>query len=280
MEDDEIIGGNRISEIIRGKKLDFELSDVQKVYEGPVGVLWEMLMGEQIHVGGARETDVLAGKIGINSDMHVLDVCSALGGPARYLAKNYGCRVTGIDATQKMFDEAVKRTEKEGLSNLISYELADSLNMPFDKESFDVVWGQDAWCYVTDKNALLSEARRVLIPKGTIAFTDWIQVGNLSEEEWRSLNEFMVFPYMETLEGYQKLLEETGFGVIEKEDLSSDFAKHCHIYQDMLRNELKDGIVENYGPKLFEAADSGLAKWVVAADEKKVGRGRWIAKKK
>jgi ubiquinone/menaquinone biosynthesis C-methylase UbiE len=174
----------------------------------------------------------------------------------------------------------VKRTEKEGLSDLISYKLGDSLNMPFEKETFDIIWGQDAWCYVTDKKKLLSEAARVLKPGGTIAFTDWIQTGTMSQEEWKALNEFMVFPYMETLDGYHKLLEDTGFTVLEKEDLSSDFAKHCHVYQDVLRNKLKDGIEENYGAELFNAADSGLNLWVTAADEGKVGRGRWIANKK
>jgi ubiquinone/menaquinone biosynthesis C-methylase UbiE len=269
-----------MSEIKRGKKLNFELSDVQQVYEGPVGVLWELLMGEEIHVGGASETEILAEKAGISGNMHVLDVCSALGGPARHLAKKFGCKVTGLDATKRMFKEAIKRTEEEGLLHLISYELGDSMNMPFEKETFDVVWGQDAWCYVTDKKRLLSEAARIIKPGGTIAFTDWIQIGNMKEEEWKSLNEFMVFPYMETMEGYQKLLDETGFGVVEKEDLSSDFAKHCHIYQDLLRNKLRDKIVESYGEELFKTADNGLNMWVLAADEKKVGRGRWIAKKK
>jgi ubiquinone/menaquinone biosynthesis C-methylase UbiE len=269
-----------MTEIQKGKKLNFTLKDVQNVYEGPVGVLWEMLMGEEIHVGGALETEILADKIGISNKMHVLDVCCALGGPARHLARKYGCKVTGLDATKKMFDEAIKRTEKKGLSHLISYEMADSLNMPFENEAFDIVWGQDAWCYVTDKRKLLYEAARVVKPKGIIAFTDWIQVGNMSEAEWTSLNEFMVFPYMETLDGYQKLLEETGFEILEKEDLSWDFASKCHIYQDMLRNIHKDKIVENFGLELFNAADSGLNMWVLAAHEKKVGRGRWIAKKR
>jgi ubiquinone/menaquinone biosynthesis C-methylase UbiE len=269
-----------MEEIMKGKKLDFKLKDVQEVYEGPVGVLWEMLMGEQIHVGGAKETEILAEKANITEQTHVLDVCSALGGPARHLANKYGCRVTGLDATKKMHDEAIKRTKDTDLSNLITYELASSLDMPFDPETFDVVWGQDAWCYVTDKKKLISEAARVVKPGGTVAFTDWIQMGSMNESEWEELNKFMVFPYMETLEGYEELLKEAGFEVMEKEDLSADFAEHCHIYQDKLRNELKEMIVKNCGEELFNAADSGLNMWVTAADQGKVGRGRWIAKKK
>jgi ubiquinone/menaquinone biosynthesis C-methylase UbiE len=270
----------KLNEFKRGQKLNFQLSDVQNVYEGPVGVLWEMLMGEEIHVGGPQETEIMADKLGISNRMHVLDVCSALGGPARHLAKKYGCRVTGLDATRKMHDEAIKRTEEEGLTDLVSYELADSLDMPFENGTFDIVWGQDAWCYITDKKQLISEAARVVKPNGIIAFTDWIQVGNMSDEEWTNLNEFMVFPYLETIEGYGKILEITGFEVLEKEDLSADFTVYCHIYQDLLRNILKDKILSNFGIELFDAADSGLTMWVLAADEGKVGRGRWIARKK
>ena len=204
-----------MSGIIKGKKLGFKLKDVQEVYEGPVGVLWEMLMGEEIHVGGPNETDILAQKANITNQSHVLDICSALGGPARHLARKFGCSVIGLDATKKMHEEAKKRTELEGLTPLVSYELGDSMDMLFGNGTFDVVWGQDAWCYVTDKKKLLAEAARVINPGGIIAFTDWIQVGNMNEKEWETLNKFMVFPYMETLDGYEKLLKETGFEVIE-----------------------------------------------------------------
>ncbi|UCH90322.1 MAG: methyltransferase domain-containing protein [Thermoplasmata archaeon] len=265
---------------MRGKKLEFKLTDVNKVYEGPVGILWEMLMGEQIHVGGAAETDILATKIGLNSEKSLLDVCSALGGPARYLARNYGCKITGLDGTQKMIDEANRRTEEAGLTEKISYKLGDAQEMPFSEGAFDIVWGQDAWCYVEYKDRLIKEAHRVLKPGGIIAFTDWLQVGNMTEKEWVELNTFMVFPYMETLDGYEKLLVDSGFELIEKTDLSKDFARHCHVYQDMLRKELKPKIIEAYGEDLFNAADFGLDMWVKAADERKVGRGRLIAKKK
>ena len=266
-------------DIIKGKKLDFTIADVNEVYDGPVGVLWEMLMGEQIHVGGDKETDILAEKAGITKDTTVLDICSALGGPARHLAKKYGCNVTGLDATETMINEAIKRTGEAGLSNLITYKLGNALDIPFKALTFDVVWGQDAWCYITDKDKLINESYRVLKPGGTIAFTDWIQVGTMTEKEWEDLNAFMAFPYMETLDGYRQIMEKTGFSVLEKEDLSEDFAKHCHIYQGILRDKLKNGIIEQYGEEMFQAADGGLGLWVKAADEGKVGRGRLIGKK-
>lgn len=263
----------------KGKRLDFTIGDVNEVYEGPVGILWEMLMGEQIHVGGDKETDALAQKAGIAKDNVVLDICSALGGPARHLVKKYGCQVTGLDATQKMISEAIKRTEKEGLTDSITYKLGNALDIPFKEGSFDIVWGQDAWCYITDKDKLIQESYRVLKPQGIIAFTDWLQTGNMSAEEWEALNSFMAFPYMETLDGYEELMKKTGFQILVKEDLSKDFTEHCHLYQKMLREKLKDGILKQYGAELFQAADDGLAMWVKAADEGKVGRGRIIGKK-
>jgi ubiquinone/menaquinone biosynthesis C-methylase UbiE len=265
--------------ISKMKKLDFTIADVNDIYSGPVGVLWEMLMGEQIHVGGENETSILAEKAGINKDTNILDICSALGGPARYLAKTYGCKIYGIDATQHMIDEAINRTKNEPYANLIEYRLGNALDIPYKSETFDVVWGQDAWCYVTDKKKLIEESYRVLKPRGIIAFTDWLQVGDMTDEEWTALNSFMAFPYMETLEGYIDILKNTGFEVMLKEDVSDDFAKHCHMYQKMLREDLKNDIISNYNQELFEAADSGLNLWVQAADSRKVGRGRIIAKK-
>jgi hypothetical protein len=101
----------------------------------------------------------------------------------------------------------------------------------------------------------------------------------MTDKEWEDVNSFMTFPYMETLDGYEQILKKTGFKVSEKEDLSKEFARHCHIYQDILRNKLKNGIIKQYGFDMFKAADDGLAKWVKAAEEGKVGRGRLIANK-
>jgi len=261
------------------RRLDLGIENVNEVYDGPGGILWEMLMGEQIHVGGADETDILAQKAGVSASSHILDVCSALGGPARHLAQRYGCHVTGLDATQRMYEEAVHRTQEAGLSDKIDYRLGNALDMPFRANTFDVVWGQDAWCYITDKARLMQECERVLKPGGVVAFTDWLQTGVLSDEEWLALNTFMVFPYLETLDGYASLAQAAGLQIVEKEDLSPDFARHIQIYLDRVQNQHRKAIVDNYGEQMFAEVVNGIRLWRDASAAGKVGRGRLIARK-
>lgn len=261
------------------KKLDVTIGSVNEVYDGAGGILWEMLMGDQIHVGAEAETDVLARKAGIGAESHVLDVCSALGGPARYLARNYDCRVTGLDATRRMDEEANRRTKEAGLSGKIDYVLGNALDMPFPVSTFDVVWGQDAWCYITDKQRLIEECARVLKSGGVLAFTDWLEAGPMTDDEWTALNNFMVFPYMETLDGYAMLAEQAGLTVAEKEDLTPDFAAHVQSYLDMVQNQYRQAIIDNYGKEMYDAVEAGITLWRDASAAGKVGRGRLVARK-
>jgi len=262
-----------------GKRIDVTIGNVNEVYDGPGGILWEMLMGEQIHVGGAEETNILAQKAGVCRESHILDVCSALGGPARQLAQRYGCRVTGLDATRRMHREAISRTKEAGLDDRVEYTLGNALDMPFQANTFDVVWGQDAWCYITDKKRLIEECARVLKPGGLLAVTDWLETGSMENDEWQALHRFMVFPYMETLEGYAALAENDGLTVIEKEDLSPDFAKNIQRYLDKVQNEFRQGIVKNYGQEMYNDVERGITLWRDASATGKVGRGRLIARK-
>ena len=266
---------------MKHKKYDFSVYDVSEVYAGPGGQLWELLMGEQIHVGGSEQTDVLAKKIGLDTEKNtsLLDICSALGGPARYLAENYGVRVVGLDITPEMVLEARKRTEEKPYADKIEYRIGSALDIPANSETFDFVWGQDAWCYVRDKSRLVQEAHRVLKSGGTIAFTDWIWGNNtLPIEESDFLMEFMVFPDLQTFKGYAELLESTGFTEVEKEYLGDDFANHMDIYFSILQENKKD-IIKGFGEDLYQQAENGIKAWQKAAHADQVARGMWIANK-
>lgn len=264
---------------MKQRRIDVGIDSVNEVYDGAGGILWEMLMGEQIHVGGVQETDDLADRAGVNSSTHLLDVCSALGGPARHLVNKFGCRVTGLDATKRMHEEALRRTEEAGLGDKIDFKLGNALDMPFRDDTFDVVWGQDAWCYITDKERLINECARVVKQGGTVAFTDWMETGPMSDEEWTALHNFMVFPYMESLNGYASLIDSAGLTMVKKEDLSPHFAEQVPVYLDMVEDRFQQDIIEGYGREMFDAVVGGLKLWRDASAAGKVGRGRIVAKK-
>jgi cyclopropane fatty-acyl-phospholipid synthase-like methyltransferase len=266
---------------MKNKKYDFSVWDVSEVYAGAGGKLWELLMGEQIHVGGADQTDILAKKVGLdkNQDIYLLDICSALGGPARHLAKKYNTRVVGLDITPEMIEEAKKRTQGKSYSNKIEYRLGSALDIPAHKGTFDVIWGQDAWCYIRDKPRLIKEVNRVLKSGGTLGFTDWIW-GSVEAPEIDAddLMKFMVFPDLQTLEGYSQLIQDNGMNLEEVEDLGNDFANHMDIYISILQKS-KDNIIKGYGKELYNEAEKGVLAWQNAARKKWVSRGLWIAKK-
>ena len=261
------------------KHIDISIAEVSEAYAGTVGTLWEMVMGEEIHIGGTRATRELAAMAGIGKDTRVLDICSALGGPARHLAEEFGCRVTGIDATQEMVEEAKRRTAAAGLNDRVNFRLGNALDLPFRISSFDTVWGQDAWCYVTDKARLIREASRVTKPGGIIAFTDWIQVGDVPDRELDPLLSFMLFPYLETLGGYTLLLEENGWEMTAVDNLSREFAGQFTRYLEMIRGGLRPEIIRLFGQDFYSTVEEGIALWEKAAHESKVGRGLWVAKK-
>ena len=142
-----------------------------------------------------------------------------------------------------------------------------------------MVWGQDAWCYVTDKARLIQECARVVKPGGVVAFTDWLETGPMSDEEWEALHTFMVFPYMETLEGYATLARAAGLTALEKTDLSVDFAAHVPLYLERVVTQFKQAILDNYGQEMYDGVVEGLTQWRDAASAGKVGRGRIVARK-
>jgi hypothetical protein len=89
----------------------------------------------------------------------------------------------------------------------------------------------------------------------------------------------MVFPYMETLEGYATLAETAGLTIIEKEDLTPDFSRYVQIYLEKVQNEFRQGILDNYGQEMYDGVEHGITLWRDASVAGKVGRGRLIARK-
>ena len=76
---------------------------------------------DQFHTRGVAATDELARLVGLTSDMSVLDVGSGLGGPARYLAATYGCRVTGVDLSGPLWMYSLPSATSTSCSSMVGF---------------------------------------------------------------------------------------------------------------------------------------------------------------
>lgn len=141
-------------------------SDIDKLKPDDLSAL------DEFHSRGRLATVEIAEQLGLNENMHVLDVGSGIGGPSRFLAVNYGCRVTGIDLTREYCDLAQILAAKFALSDKLQYFHHSATDMPFPDAAFDVVWTQHVAMNINDKTSLYSEMSRVLKPGGQLAIYD------------------------------------------------------------------------------------------------------------
>ena len=76
------------------------LDALRRMDKDPARIAAADLSGvDEFHLGWRPATGELAKDLGLAHGMHVLDVGSGIGGPARHIADVYGCRVTGVDLT-------------------------------------------------------------------------------------------------------------------------------------------------------------------------------------
>jgi ubiquinone/menaquinone biosynthesis C-methylase UbiE len=113
-------------------------------------------------------------------DDHILDIGSGIGGPARYVANRFGCKVTGIDLTAEFCDVARHLTRLLRLEDKVKFEVGDALAMPFPDASFNGAYSMNVSMNIAGKDALYREIHRVLKPGGWLVLSE-IAKGNGGE---------------------------------------------------------------------------------------------------
>lgn len=262
---------------------DIDLKDVQAVYSGPEGDLWELIMGEQIHIGGFASSMDLAERAGIRTGSCGVDLCCCNGAGMRFLVRfREVAQMRGVDVTETVVERGKSRCRQEGLSDKIEFVLADVCDSGLPEASADFVWGEDAWCYITDKAKLITEAVRLVKPGGTIAFTDWVEgPAGLTEQEAKRFLCFMKFPNVQDLDGYRSLLETKGAHVAIAED-TGRFAPSIDLYLNMLNMQLTYDALKIIGFDLdqMQAMGEEMKFMQQLAHAGKIAQGLFVAHKR
>lgn len=256
------------------------LSQVQAVYDGPEGELWELIMGEQIHLGGFASSMDLAERAGIGAHTRGVDLCCCSGAGMRFLVRFRGVdAMTGVDATHTVVARGRERCAAEGLGEKISFVQADVTASGLPDACADFVWGEDAWCYVVDKERLVAEAVRLVRSGGTIAFTDWVEgPAGLDGAEAERFLRFMKFPNVQDIGGYRALLEANRCDVTVAED-TGRFGPCLDLYLRMLNEQLTYDALKIIGfdVQLMQAMGSEMVFMQELARAGKIAQGIFVA---
>ncbi|HEX7796960.1 MAG TPA: methyltransferase domain-containing protein [Vicinamibacterales bacterium] len=108
----------------------------------------------------------------LRAGARVLDLGCGLGDDTFHIAERVGAtgRVTGVDVSASMIDEAQRRAETRGLR--VDFEVGDSQALRFADGTFDGVRAERMLMHVPDADRAIAEMARVLVPGGRISVFD------------------------------------------------------------------------------------------------------------
>ncbi|HXJ82763.1 MAG TPA: methyltransferase domain-containing protein [Candidatus Methylomirabilis sp.] len=232
---------------------------------------------DQDHYGGLAAVEALARRAEIGPASLVLDVCAGLGGPARFLSRRFGCRVTGVELNRGRCEGGQRLSGLVRLGRRVAMVTADAQSLPFKTGSFTAVVSQEGLLHVPAKGAALKECARVLALGGRIAFSDWIATPRLQDGERRRLHEWMAATTLQTISGYRGLLVEAEFDGIEAEDLSQEWIV---ILRERVRLyiAMREDTVARFGQARYDEYNQLYAFFVGLVEAGKLGGARFSAR--
>lgn len=177
---------------------------------------------DHFHTAGAFATQKMAELLAPARNDTVLDAGAGLGGPARFLADRFGCRVIAVDLTPTFVEVGRLVSERTGLEQLVDLRVGDVTQLDLPDGSVDHAWTQHAAMNIQDRPALYDEIRRAMRPGGRFVLFDVIDGGGgdlvlpvpWATEAGQS--------HLVTRDELRGLLEGSGFRIERDEDPAED----------------------------------------------------------
>ena len=178
---------------------------------------------DHFHARGLPATVELADALPVKARDHLVDIGCGIGGPARYMAQRFGCRVSGIDITPPYVEAGNKLSALVRLQQQVRIELGDGQLLPYADAQFDGGYSQHVTMSVSDRPQFYAQAFRVLKPGAFFALTEHGlgPVGNpYHPVPWSSdgTGEYLVTPART-----RELLQAAGFTDIQMQDTGAKY---------------------------------------------------------
>ena len=260
------------------------VAGAKEYYDGPADEIYRSIWGDNIHLGlpcnpdcphpeAMEHTNEVMADLGdLDGGVSVLYLGCGYGATARYLATRYGCSVVGVNVSEKELELAKDRTVAAGLGDLITFDQGVFHSLTYGNSSFLVVWSLEAFLHGADKSMILSEAKRVLLPSGTLIFTDIVVRSDTSSDARNRIYERIGSSDMWDAGDYRKCLSDQGFQIIHDEDWSEYVARSYSWIRDQVSHS-REALMVRMDPEIIDRTIDSLGFWVDSANAGKIG---WV----
>jgi sarcosine/dimethylglycine N-methyltransferase len=230
--------------------------------------------GEDIHVGwylsdsepildaSHRTVEKMVEKLPkLTADTKVIDIGAGYGGSARYMAKKFGCQVECLNISEKENEKNIQKNKEQGLDHLINVYQGNFEEVPYDDETFDVVWCQDSILHSGNKKAVFEEVARILKKGGHFIFTDPMQIDNCPEGVLDPVLKRIHLDSMGSVGKYREFAKGVGLEEVEVEEQAALLPAHYgRVLEELKKNE--DKLQGKVSQQYIEGMKEGLGHWV------------------
>jgi len=232
-----------------------------------------------LHPGGLLATKLLAEKCKLSPDMTILDAGCGSGRSAIFLAKQFRCRIVGVDIEPSPLLKAQAEAISKGVGDRVAFRVADANDLPFQDQTFDGAIFQAALIF-TNKAKALHSVNQKIRAGGFLGVIELAWKKPPSEKIVNRVRETLCAAAVntETHEDWIRLFSQVGFEVIHSELLD-----HKFNFSGMIRNE---GFVSSLRIALKCVSDKsvkrkmGQIKSLFRETDEYLGYGIYVARKK
>lgn len=223
---------------------------------------------EPIAIASQRTVEKMAQTVGnIDSNTRVLDLGAGYGGAARWLAQRHGCKVTCLNLSEVQNERNRSMTREAKLGELVEVVDGDFENLPFGNAAFDLIWSQDSFLHCSNRETVIKEIARVLIPKrGTVVFTDPMASRNASQERLGPIKQRLSIDTFGSQTYYKEQFAKHGFTEISFDSHLDQLILHYTRVLEEIDSQ-KELLEKNISDDYVERVRSGLKHWIRGGKE-------------
>jgi cyclopropane fatty-acyl-phospholipid synthase-like methyltransferase len=209
--------------------------------------------------------------------IHVLDIGSGFGGPARYIAEKCNCSVDGLELQTDRYDWAVRMTERLNWHDRVQFSNVNAYTEIRDMtKKYDYAVAFLSILHFPNKEDFLKVLGERIETGGKVYIEDYVlgRDDELKEREKSGLLEFISCPLLLSIQEYESCLAEGGLRVEVAENTTDGWEGIAKERVEAFERD-KSKHIERSGKAAFEKAQAFNRK-VVELYEAKVIAGRRI----